>query len=82
MTSILQDAFDLAGFRLLTTDGQILLMAPDADAFEVRVQRKDDTDPHFLVIRGTPPLEVDEVWRMVRRAERWLRPRKGAPWGG
>jgi hypothetical protein len=40
------------------------------------VQRRDDPAPHYLVIRGKHPLDVDEVWRMVRRAERWLNPRR------
>lgn len=70
---ILEEAFDAAGFALLATDGMLLLRAVDADELEARVQRKDDPDPHFLVIRGKHPLDVDEVWRMVRRAERWLR---------
>jgi len=71
---ICEEAFDAAGFRLLETDGFLLLRAADADAHEARVQRRDDPDPHYLIVRGRFPLDVDEIWRMVRRAERWLRP--------
>jgi hypothetical protein len=73
---ILEEAFDAAGFVLLDTDGMLLLRAEDEDALEARVQRQDDPDPHYLIVRGKHPLDVDEVWRMVRRAERWLRPPK------
>ena len=73
LSELVVDAFDVSGFRLLETDGHILLMAEDADAYEVRVQRIDDADPHYMTVRGRFPLDVHEVWLMVRRAERWLR---------
>lgn len=74
--NILEEAFDAAGFALLETDGYLLLRADDADAYEARVKRRDDPHPHYLIVRGRFPLDVDEIWRMVRRAERWLRPPK------
>lgn len=81
ISSIVEGAFTVSGFRVVTLDGHVLLRAPDADEYEVRVQREDDPDPHFMIIRGKGPLEISEVWRMVRRAERWLRRPRKVPHG-
>lgn len=73
---LLEDALDAAGFRVVQIDGNVLLRAPDADEYEVRVQRADDPHPHYLTLRLAAPATIDGIWRVVRRAERWLRPPK------
>ncbi len=72
--SILLHAFDDAGFDVARFNGQAFLRSPTADAYEVFVRRKDDSAWHwFPLCFPATPLDLESAWRIVQRAERWLR---------
>ena len=72
---ILLDAFESAGFEVFRFDGQAFLRSPTSDEYMVSVRRKDDRAPHWLPLYFRAPLDLEGAWRIVRRAERWLRSR-------
>lgn len=75
---ILLDAFRDAGFLVRRCDGNAFLMSESADEYIVQVRRADDVEEHWFPLVFRTPLDLEGAWRIVRRAERWLRASKGA----
>lgn len=72
LSTLLTDAFHASGIDLLA------FVHDSSDEYELRVRRKDDEASHFLALRFRPPVDVEGAWRLVRRAERWLRSPRAA----
>jgi hypothetical protein len=76
ISTLVEQSLNEAGFVVVKFDGHVLLIVEDADEYEVRVQRQDDPALHYMPIRAKVPLDVEGIWRIVKRAERWLRPER------